>query len=86
MMKQIVVMVALSTSLTIGLVSTSSGNDRMEMREAAGVEAGDRVDRRSEVRENVEVDADDRKEVREAAGVEAGDRIDRRSEVRESID
>jgi hypothetical protein len=86
MMKQIAVMVALSASLTIGLVSTSSAKDRMEMREAAGVEAGDRVDRRSEARENVEADAGDRKEVREAAGVEAGDRVDRRSEVRESID
>ena len=53
-MKQIVVMVALSASLTIGLVSTSSGKDRMEMREAAGVEAGDRVDRRSEVRESID--------------------------------
>jgi hypothetical protein len=50
------------------------------------VEAGDRVDRRSEVRDNVEADAGDRKEVREAAGVEAGDRVDRRSEVRESVD
>ena len=86
MMKQIVVMIALSTCLTIGLVSTSSGKDRKEMREAAGVEAGDRVDRRSEVRDNVEADAGDRKEVREAAGVEAGDRVDRRSEVRESVD
>ena len=53
-MKQIAVMVALSASLTIGLVSTSSAKDRMEMREAAGVEAGDRVDRRSEVRESID--------------------------------
>ena len=86
MMKKIVAMIALSTCLTIGLVSTSSGKDRKEMREAAGVEAGDRVDRRGEARENVEADAGDRKEMREAAGVEAGDRVDRRSEVRESID
>jgi len=85
-MKKIVVMIALSTCLTIGLASTSSAGDRKEVREAAGVEAGDRIDRRREVRDNVEVDAGDRKEVREAAGVEAGDRVDRRSEVRESID
>mgnify|MGYP001824293251 CR=1 FL=1 len=85
-MKQIVVMIALSTCLAIGLVSTSSAGDRQEVREAAGVEAGDRVVRRSEARDNVEADAGDRKEVREAAGVEAGDRVDRRSEVRESID
>jgi len=85
MTKKIVVMIALSTFLTFGLVSASSAKDRKEMREAAGVEAGDRVDRRSEVRDNVEADAGDRKEVREAAGVEAGDRVDRRSEVRESV-
>ena len=86
MMNKIVVMIALSTCLTIGLASTSSAKDRKEVREAAGVEAGDRVDRRSEVRDNVEVDAGDRKEMREAADVEAGDRVDRRSEVRESVD
>ena len=86
MTKKIVVMIALSTCLTIGLASTSSAGDRQEMREAAGVEAGDRVDRRSEVRDNVEADAGDRKEAREAANVEAGDRVDRRSEARESID
>ena len=85
-MKKIVVMIALSTCLTIGLASTSSASDRKEVREAAGVEAGDRVDRRSEVRDNVEADAGDRKEAREAANVEAGDRVDRRSEARESID
>ena len=87
-MKKIVVMIALSTCLTIGLASMSSAKDRQEMREAANVEAGDRVDRRSEVRDNVEadVDADDRKEVREAADVEAGDRVDRRSERRGSFD
>ena len=85
-MKKILVMIALSAGLAIGLVSMSSAGDSQEMREAACVEAGDRVDRRSEVRENVEADAGDRKEVREAAGVEAGDRVDRRSEVRESID
>jgi hypothetical protein len=85
-MKKIVVMIALSTFLTIGLASTSSAGDRKEVREAAGVEAGDRGDRRREVRDNVEADAGDRKEVREAADVEAGDRVDRRSEVRESID
>ena len=85
-MKKIVMMIALSTCLTIGLASTSSANDRKEMRETAGVETGDRVDRRSEVRDNVEADAGDRKEVREAADVEAGDRVDRRSEVRESVD
>ena len=85
-MNKIVVMIALSICLTIGLASTSSAKDRKEVREAAGVEAGDRVDRRSEVRDNVEADAGDRKEVREAAGVEAGDRVDRRSEVRESLD
>jgi len=84
--KRIVVMIALSTCLTIGLASTTSAKDRKEMREAAGVEAGDRVDRRREVRDNVEADAGDRKEMREAAGVEAGDRVDRRSEVRESVD
>ena len=86
MMNKIVVMIALSTCLTIGFASTSSAKDRQEVREAAGVEAGDRVDRRSEVRDNVEADAGDRKEVREAADVEAGDRVDRRSEVRESVD
>jgi len=86
MMNKIVVMIALSTCLTIGLASTSSAKDRKEVREAAGVEAGDRVDRRSEVRDNVEADAGDRKEMREAADVEAGDRVDRRSEVRESVD
>jgi hypothetical protein len=85
-MKKIVEMLALSTCLTIGLASTSSAGDRKEVREAAGVEAGDRGDRRREVRDNVEADAGDRKEVREAADVEAGDRVDRRSEVRESID
>ena len=53
-MNKIVVMIALSTCLTIGLASTSSGKDRKEMREAAGVEAGDRVDRRSEVRESID--------------------------------
>ena len=53
-MNKIVVMIALSTCLTIGLASTSSANDRKEVREAAGVEAGDRVDRRSEVRESVD--------------------------------
>jgi hypothetical protein len=86
MMKKIAVMIALSTCLTIGLASTSSAGDRKEVREAADVEAGDRVDRRSEVRDNVEADAGDRKEMREAANVEAGDRVDRRSEVRESVD
>ncbi len=85
-MKKIVVMIALSTCLTIGLASTSIADDRMEMREAAGVEAGDRVDRRREVRDNVEADAGERQEMREAAGVEAGDRVDRRSEARESFD
>jgi len=53
-MKKIVVMIALSTCLAIGLASTSSAKDRQEMREAAGVEAGDRVDRRSEVRESLD--------------------------------
>ena len=53
-MKIIVVMIALSICLTIGLASTSSAKDRKEVREAAGVEAGDRVDRRSEVREAVD--------------------------------
>lgn len=86
MMNKIVVMIALATCLTFGFASMSSADDRKEVREAAGVEAGDRVDRRSEARENVEMDAGDRKEVREAAGVEAGDRADNRSEVRESID
>lgn len=86
MMNKIVAMIVLSTCFTLGLVSTSSANDRKEIREAAGVEAGDRVDRRSEARENVEADAGDRKEAREAAGVEAGDRVDRRSEAREAID
>ena len=86
MTKKIIVMIALSTSLAIGLASTSSAKDRKEMREAAGVEAGDRVDRRSEARENVEADAGERKEMREKAGVEAGDRVGRRREVREAID
>ena len=54
MMNKIVVMIALSTCLTIGLASTSSAKDRKEMREAAGVEAGDRADRRSEVRESID--------------------------------
>ena len=85
-MKKIVVMIALSTCLTIGLASTSGAKDRKEVREAAGVEAGDRVDRRREVHDNVEADTGDRKEMREAADVEAGDRVDRRSEVRESVD
>ena len=85
-MNKIVVMIALSTCLTIGFASTSSANDRQEVREAAGVEAGDRVDRRSEVRDNVEADAGDRKEMREEAGVETGDRVDRRSEVRDNLD
>ena len=53
-MNKIVVMIALSTCLTIGLASTSSANDRQEVREAAGVEVGDRVDRRSEVRESLD--------------------------------
>ena len=86
MTKSILAMLALCTCLTIGLASTSSAADRKEIREAAGVEAGDRIDRRSEVREKVEVDASDRKEAREAAGVEAGDRVDRRKEVREKVD
>jgi hypothetical protein len=85
-MKKFAVMIALSACLSISLASTSSAKDRQEMREAAGVESGDRIDRRGEVRESVEMDAGDRKEVREAANVEAGDRIDRRGEVRESID
>ena len=85
-MNKTLLLVALSSCLTFGLASTSSANDRQEMREAADVDAGDRVDRRREVRDNVEVDADDRKEAREAADVDAGDRIDRRSEARESLD
>ena len=51
MIKNIVAMIALSTPLAFGLVSTSSAADRAEMREAANIEAGDRVDRRSEARE-----------------------------------
>jgi hypothetical protein len=86
MVKRTVTTIALFSCLVIGLASTSSANDRQEVREAAGVEAGDRVDRRREVRDNVEADVSERKEVREAAGVEAGDRIDRRKEVREAID
>jgi hypothetical protein len=86
MVKTILVTIALSNCLAIGLVSTASATDRKEVREAAGVEAGDRVDRRREVRDNVEADVSNRKEVREAAGVEAGDRVDRRREVREAID
>ena len=86
MVKKIVVTTVLSTCLAVGLASTSGANDRQEVREAAGVEAGDRVDRRQEVRGNVEADVSDRVEVREAAGVEAGDRVDRRSEVREAVE
>ena len=86
MIKNIVTMIALSTSLAFGLVSTSSAGDRAEMREAANIEAGDRVSRRSEVRENVEVDAGDRSEMRETANIETGDRVDRRSEARERFD
>jgi len=86
MIKNIVAMIALSTPLAFGLVSTSSAADRAEMREAANIEAGDRVKRRSEVRENVEVDAGDRAEMREKANIEAGDRVDRRSEARERFD
>lgn len=85
-MNKTLVMVALSSCLTFGLALTASANDRQEMREAADIEAGDRIDRRSEVRDEVDVDADDRKEAREAADVEAGDRMDRRSEARESLD
>ncbi len=87
--KKIAMMIALAICMALGLASTSSANDlddRKEVREAAGVEAGDRVDRRQEVRESAEVDVDDRKEAREEAGVEAGDRVDRRKEVRESTD
>lgn len=79
-------MIALTTCLSLGFASTLGANDRQEVREAAGVEAGDRVDRRSEVRDEVDVDADDRKEAREEHDVEAGDRVDRRSEAREKID
>ena len=56
MMKKIVMMIALSTSLTIGLISTVSAKDRQEIREAADVDAGDR----KEVREAAGVDAGDR--------------------------
>lgn len=85
-MNKTLVMAALSSCLMLGFAAMSSANDRQEMREAADVEAGDRVDRRSEVRDEVDVDADDRKEAREAHDVEAGDRVDRRSEARESFD
>lgn len=85
-MNKALMMAALTSCLTFGFAATLSANDRQEMREAADIEAGDRVDRRSEVRDEVDVDADDRKEAREEHDVEAGDRMDRRSEVRESID
>jgi hypothetical protein len=54
MVKRISVTIALSSCLVIGLASTSHANDRQEIREAAGVEAGDRVDRRREVREAID--------------------------------
>jgi hypothetical protein len=85
-MNKALIVAALTSWLTLGFASTLSANDRQEMREAADIEAGDRVDRRREVRDEVDVDVDDRKEAREEHDVEAGDRMDRRSEVRESID
>ena len=54
MVKRTLTTIALSSCLVIGLESTSSANDRQELREAAGVEAGDRVDRRREVREAID--------------------------------
>ena len=85
-MNKTLLLVAVASCLSFGFVAAPSANDRQEMREAADVDAGDRVDRRQEVRDNTEVDADDRKEAREAADVDAGDRVDRRSEARESFD
>lgn len=85
--------IALSTCLATGLVASSSWageakenvERRKDVRENAGVEAGDRGDKRREVRESADVDPSDRAEARESAGVEAGDRRGRRKEAREAI-
>jgi len=86
-MKKIAMTIAASAFLATGLIAQDSPagdlDDRKEVREAVGAEAGDRVGRRSEARENVEADAGDRKEVREAADVEAGDRVEARGDLRE---
>jgi hypothetical protein len=88
MVKRVVVTAALSIGLATLLVASISGagevDDRKELREKAGVEAGDRAEVRQDVRK--EVDVDDRTEAREKAGVEAGDRVDRRKEVRERVE
>ncbi len=59
MVKKIAVTFAISSCLAIGLVALEADANeaievRKDVREAAGVEAGDRVDRRREVRDYID--------------------------------
>jgi hypothetical protein len=91
MSRRLALTIVLSTCVATGLIASSSWageakesvESRKDVRETAGVEPGDRGDKRREVREST--DPSDRAEARESAGVEAGDRRGKRKEVREAV-
>jgi len=90
-MKRSTAAIAASVFLTTGLLAGSAIADealetRKDVRESAGVEAGDRANARKEVVEASGADVSERAEARESAGVEAGDRAEARKNVREAVD